>query len=373
MTAPAPFRLLVVDDEPLLLRSLCETLRDEGHETSGSTRGRAALDILRAGGVDLLLADLAMPEMDGIALLREALRIDPGLVVIIMTGEGTIGSAVEAMRSGASDYILKPFKLGALRLALERGLSMRALRRENLALEGRLRERAAELEAANRELEAFTRSASHDLRAPLARISGLAQLLGARFGRELPHEAAQWIGLIEEESLRMTALLDDLMRLSRLGRQTLRLETVDVALLVQEIAAEYAGRESVRMLDFRVGLLPPAWADRALLRQVFVNLLGNAVKFTRGRSLAVIEVGAEVAGSVEAYFVKDNGAGFDMAGAAAIFSPFQRFHRADDYEGNGVGLSLVERIVSRHGGRIWAEAAVDHGATFRFTLAAACG
>jgi two-component system sensor histidine kinase/response regulator len=370
MSDTRPARLLVVDDEAALMRSLCETLRDRGYEVTGFTSARAALVALREGAFDLLLADLAMAEMDGITLLREALQIDSLLVGVIMTGEGTIGSAVEAMRSGAYDYVLKPFKMGAILPVLQRGLAMRALRAENAELEGRLRERAAELEVANRELDAFTRSASHDLRAPLANVASISTLLTASFASQVPAQVLRWLREIDAESRRMMQLLDDLMRLSRLGRQPLDLQTVDVTSLVQDVVGELRQRESDRSIQVLVDPLPAASADVALLRQVFVNLLSNAFKFTRGREQASVHVGCETQDEGATYFVSDNGAGFDMANAAKLFEAFQRLHPQSRFEGSGVGLSIVHSIVQRHGGQISVQAAPERGALFRFTLTA---
>jgi signal transduction histidine kinase len=363
-------RLLIVDDEAALMRSLCETLRDHGYETVGFTSALQALEALRTSGFDLLLADLAMPEMDGITLLREALRIDGLLVGVIMTGDGTISTAVEAMRSGAYDYILKPFKIGAILPVLQRALAMRALRFENAELERRLRERATELEVANRELDAFTRSASHDLRAPLANVAGLSGLLSQRFEAQIPAQAARWVGQIEAEARRLIQLLDDLMRLSRLGRQALDLQPVDVTALVHEVADELRQREPGRSVQVQIAPMAVASADLALLRQVFINLLSNAFKFTRGREPATVQVGSDMRDGVAEYWVRDNGAGFDMARAGKLFGAFERLHQPGQFEGSGVGLSIVRSIVQRHGGEISAEAAPDQGACFRFTLAA---
>jgi len=363
-------RLLIVDDEAALMRSLCDTLRDHGYETVGFTSALQALEALRGGGFDLLLADLAMPEMDGITLLREALRIDGLLVGVIMTGDGTIGTAVEAMRSGAYDYILKPFKIGAILPVLQRGLAMRTLRAENLELERRLRERATELEVANRELDAFTRSASHDLRAPLANVAGISTLLSTRFGAQMPASASRWLQQIDGEVRRLIQLLDDLMRLSRLGRQALELQAVDVTALVHDVVGELRRREPERSLQVLVDTMPVASADPALLRQVFINLLSNAFKFTRGQEPATVHVGCDTQEGAAVYFVRDNGAGFDMAHAGKLFGAFQRLHQPAQFEGSGVGLSIVRSIVQRHGGEISAEAAPGHGACFRFALAA---
>jgi signal transduction histidine kinase len=362
--------LLVVDDEAALMRSLCETLTDRGYRATGFTSAKAALVALRRERFDLLLADLAMPEMDGITLLREALQEDTQLVGVIMTGEGTIGSAVEAMRSGAYDYILKPFKMSAILPVLQRALALRALRAEKAALEEQLRERATELEAANRELDAFTRTASHDLRAPLAAVASMSGMLAHVHAAELPEQAAYWVRTIDSEVRRMLDLVDNLMRLSRSGRQALDLQPVDVAGMVHGVVAELRAREPGRLVEVRVGSLPLASADSALLRQVFVNLLSNAFKFTLGREPAVIEVGGETGQRAPVYRVCDNGAGFDMARADKLFEPFQRLHRQAEFEGSGVGLSIVQRIVQRHGGRVWAESAPDRGACFFFTLGA---
>jgi two-component system sensor histidine kinase/response regulator len=365
-----PARLLIVDDEAALMRSLCDTLRDRGYETTGYTSAQVALEALRTGGFDLLLADLAMPEMDGITLLREALRIDGLLVVVIMTGDGTIGTAVEAMRSGAYDYILKPFKMGGILPVLQRGLAMRALRTTNAELEQQLRQRAAELETANAELDAFTRSASHDLRTPLANVASLGSLLSLRFGPQLPEQASSLLQLIEDEVHRMLQLLDDLMRLSRLGRQALDLQPVDVTALVHDVVDELRRREPERDLRVLVEPMPAALADLALLRQVFINLLSNAFKFTRGLEQASVHVGCDAHDGVAVYWVRDNGAGFDMASAGKLFNAFERLHPQAQFEGSGVGLSIVHRIVQRHGGQITAAATPGKGACFRFTLAA---
>jgi hypothetical protein len=309
-----------------------------------------------------------MPGMNGIELLRKALAIDPMLVGIIMTGEGTIGTAVEAMQSGALDYILKPFKLSAILPVLGRGLTMRRLRLENAALERRVREHAAELEATNRELDAFTRSASHDLRSPLNVVLGFSTLLVNELGPEISLEQRNWLANIERSAQRMSQLIDALMRLSRVGRQVLSLRVVDVASLVRSVVDELCQQQPQRRATLQFSELPQTVADAPLLRQLFVNLLSNAFKFTRDTKHPVIEVGFERHGEDQVFFVRDNGPGFDMSRSDRLFDAFQRFHRADQFEGSGVGLSIVKRIVLRHGGRIWAQAAPGQGASFFFTL-----
>jgi signal transduction histidine kinase len=360
--------LLVVDDEAAQMQALRDTLQDQGYDVVGCTSGEAGLVALRAETFDVLLADLMMPGMDGITLLRAALQVDPMLVGIIMTGAGTIGSAVEAMQSGALDYILKPFKLSAIVPVLARGLAVRGLRLENAALEHRVRERSAELEAANAELDAFTRTVSHDLRSPLHAIIGFAGLVTMKCDSLLPAEAQGWMAQIGRSAKRMNQLIDDLLRLSHLGRQTLVMEPVDLAPLVRSVAEELAQGQPQQQVTLHIDVLPQVQADASLVRQVFVNLLSNAYKFSRKTARPVVEVGCVVQGGEQVFFVRDNGAGFDMAHAQRLFGAFERLHSAEEFEGTGVGLSTVQRIVQRHGGRIWAEAEPGHGATFHFTL-----
>ena len=371
MSHPTPARLLVVDDEAAHMRALCDTLEDEGYEVVGCTNGEAALAALRRSPADLLLADLMMPGMNGIALLRAALEIDPMLVGIIMTGEGTIGTAVEAMRSGALDYILKPFKLSAILPVLSRGLLMRRLRRENAELERRLREHMVELETSNRELDAFTRSASHDLRSPLNIVLGFSSLLASVLGPTIPTEQRTWLLQIERAAQQMSELIDALMRLSRAGKQAMSLQPVDLAALVREVLDERSAEQALRGVTVHVGELPEVRADPALLRQVFVNLLSNAFKYTRHVDRPEIEVRFELLDDERVFSVRDNGPGFDMARAGRLFDAFQRFHGDQEFEGSGVGLSIVQRVVQRHGGRIWARAEPGKGAVFYFTLGAA--
>jgi PAS domain S-box-containing protein len=666
MSDTPPGKLLIVDDEAVLMAALRDTLRDEGYDTVGVTTGEEALAAMRNREFDIMLTDLMMPQIDGIALLRAALEIDPDLVGIIMTGQGTIATAIEAMKTGALDYVLKPFKLSAILPVLTRAMGVRRLRLENIhlreavaihqlsmaiaftfdfrtvlqmaadaayqqsdggevsimlptsdgkelyvaeargqnaealrgrrvpvdgpladwiarsrellekseemdgvrislnhplrslcagismpmlsggqfigvlnftsahphrrvhigqakalhvlgnaaasalkaatlhgqlaaaekryrrlaenaqdviyrfelvpqrrfayvnpavtvvtgyapeayyshpnlvfrlvhpedrrllenilrgefnrerpltlrwvrrdgtviwieqrnvpvrdesgrliALEGiardiserkraeqairqlnedleqRVLDRTAELEAANKELEAFSYSVSHDLRAPLRAIDGFTRLFQESCGEQITPENQQLLERVVISAQRMSQLIDDLLRFSRYSRQPLSKQTVPTGQLVRDTLQELRSREGGRNLDLRIGELPDCQADPALLKQVFVNLLSNALKFTRQREIAVIEVGSEERAGERVYFVRDNGAGFDMKYADKLFGVFQRLHSEDEFEGTGIGLANVQRIIQRHGGRIWAEAELDKGATFYFTL-----
>jgi two-component system, sensor histidine kinase and response regulator len=363
-------RILIVDDEERQMKALCETLRDQGYDTVGRPSGPDALAALDGAepAFDLLLSDLMMPGMDGIALLREALAADPGLVGIIMTGEGTINTAVEAMKTGALDYILKPFKLSAIIPVLTRALAVRRLRMENAALARDVRERTAQLEAANKELEAFSFSVSHDLRAPLRGINGFSKILLEKFSEEFPPDARKLLDNVITSAQHMEQLIADLLNFSRTGREPVVKQPVALSGLVSRVVEELATEREGRNVEIRVDPLPDCSCDPALLKQVFVNLVSNALKFTRPRPRALIEIGGGEEPREHLYFVRDNGVGFDMEYANNLFGVFQRLHRASEFEGTGVGLSIVQRIIHRHGGRIWAEAAVGKGAAFYFTL-----
>jgi signal transduction histidine kinase len=370
-----PPRILVVDDEAEQMRALCNILPDHGYQAIGFTNAEVALANLRSASYDLLLADLMMPRMDGISLLQAAKTIDPDLVGIIMTGEGTIVTAVEAMKSGALDYILKPFKLSVILPVLARALTVRRLSIENKELEASVRERTIELEAANkeleatnRELEAFSSSVSHDLRGPLTVIIGSAYMLLEDCAAQKSVDARQLLSSVLGSGERMMQIVDDLLRLSRLGRQPLSKQPVNVSALVGEVLEDLQREQRGRQVDVLADDLPDCVGDPTLLKHVFTNLLSNALKFTRERTNPTVEVRGRQQMGEKVYFVRDNGAGFDSQHAKQLFGAFQRFHSAEQFEGTGIGLSIAHRVIQRHGGRIWAEAEVDKGATLYFSL-----
>ncbi len=228
--------------------------------------------------------------------------------------------------------------------------------------------RARQLEETNRELEAFTSSVAHDLRAPLRHVDGFSRILVEEHGAQLSAEGRQLLGRVRHATQHMGELVDDLLNLSRVSRREVSPVVTDLNPLVREVVAGLEPACQGRRVDFRVGSLPFAECDPGLMRQVFANLLANAVKFTRPRDLAVIEVGQVEHNGCRAIFVRDNGVGFSMKYADKLFGVFQRLHRSEDFEGTGVGLATVQRIVQKHNGRIWAEAEVDRGAAFYFTL-----
>jgi signal transduction histidine kinase/FixJ family two-component response regulator len=531
-------RLLIVDDEEALMTALCNTLKLEGYAVSGFTSARAALAQLRERQFDLLLTDLMMPEMNGIALLHAAREIDLDLAGIVMTGHGTIDTAVEALRGGALDYVLKPFRLSNLLPVLTRALETRQLRTENIQLreavsiyelsraithglahdevlqrtvsaaaqqsdagavrilvptaagdelrvggtwgsnphwheeqrfpfdvavirwiaesreqlaawdgshdlatvfappfpgepvgvalpivaggnfygilrfsaksaqrrltpgqikaldilastaasafeaasllgqlrtlnqelEQRVHERTQELQAANSDLEAFSYSVSHDLRAPLRRVDGFCQMFIDEFGPGLTPEGRRILENVSAGTKHMSELIDALLRFARYSRQPLQTRAVQTEALVRRVVGNFNEQLQGRDVELQLGELPDCVADGALLEQVFTNFISNALKFTAGRPQARIEVASHQEGGEQVFFVKDNGVGFDMRYADRLFGVFQRLHKQSEFEGTGIGLSIVHRIVRRHGGRTWAESRLQEGATFYFSL-----
>jgi two-component system, OmpR family, phosphate regulon sensor histidine kinase PhoR len=242
------------------------------------------------------------------------------------------------------------------------------IQRLNTELEQRVIERTTQLEAANKELEAFSYSVSHDLRAPLRIIDGFSHFLLEEFSTQLPPDAQTYLEKISDNVRLMAQLIDSLLSLSRLTRQPLEKQTLNMVDLVRQVLSDLQTEQQGRKIEISIGELPSAQADPALLRQVWFNLLSNAIKYTRGREVAQIEIGCQTQDGHNVFFVRDNGAGFDMQHASRLFEVFQRLHSEKEFEGIGAGLAIVQRILHRHGGRAWAQAKVDKGATFYFTL-----
>jgi PAS domain S-box-containing protein len=255
-----------------------------------------------------------------------------------------------------------------LRARLRRERAQKALRTLNAELEQRVAERTAQFEAANQELEAFSYSISHDLRAPLRAIDGFARILDEDYTARLDDEGRRVLGTICGEARRMGQLIDDLLAFSRMSRQHVEPAQIDMTALAQAVFDECAAQAPGRQLQFKVQPLPPAQGDHAMLRQVLANLISNAIKYTRPRTVAEIEIGGRTEGGENLYYVKDNGVGFDMKHAGKLFGVFQRLHSEAEFEGTGVGLALVQRVIHRHGGRVWAEGKLNEGAVFYFTL-----
>jgi signal transduction histidine kinase len=542
MNESAPLaRLLIVDDEAAQLTALCDILGQEGYVTRGFSGGREAIAALREEPYDALLTDLMMPQIDGITLLRACHDVDPDLACIVMTGHATVATAVEALKAGALDYVMKPFNVSHILAVLTRALGTRRLRLENIqlreavsiyelaraitqgldrdeivertlaaaialtdaaaayllvpassaprsgdgelrlagaagaqplplaqtspgaqvldtwlarvsaelealpvrgsadalfehpfdtaiaaalpivtagslfgilgftstrprrrinvgqlktldvlcrtaatafagaelvsqlramneSLEQRVEERTRELEMANRDLESFSYSVSHDLRQPLSVVEGFCEMFRSQFSGSVPEEGQQMLDQIWAGTARMNKLISDLLHFSRMSRGPLDGVRVPLRELVLKVIAQLKTSLADRPLSVQVAELPDCFGDPALLEQVLINLLSNAFKFTAGREPAQVEVGTLRQGAETVYFVRDNGVGFDMRYAEKLFGVFQRLHTTQEFEGTGIGLSIVHRIVTRHGGRIWADSRLGVGTTFYFTL-----
>jgi signal transduction histidine kinase len=361
--------LLIVDDEVPQMHALADVLAREGYRTLACATAEEALRILGSEPCDVLLSDLRMPGTDGIELIRRAVERDPDLVAVLMTGHGSIASAVEAMRTGAIDYVLKPFRLEAMRPVLARALEVGRLRRHNRELQASLLERTRELEEANLELDAFAGRMAHDLQAPLRGIVGFAEILEDRAAAGLDAEQRGYLQRILAAGRRAEAMSRDLLAFARLGDSALKREEVELGEVLQEALRMTEPHLAGRALDAAIDPLPRAQVDASLMQQVFVNLLSNAIKFSAGADPVRIEVRCArdpALGHVLSF--RDHGVGFDPAFADRLFAPFQRLHGSNEFEGHGMGLANVKRIVERHGGTVWAESEEGKGACFHVSI-----
>jgi two-component system NtrC family sensor kinase len=385
-----PKKILAVDDSLTYLHELNDALKGEGYDVVMARSGEEAIELLAVQAVDCILLDLVMPGLGGHETCQRIKNapIVRDIPLIMLTALEDRASMIQGLGAGADDYIQKSSEFEVLRARVRaqirrkqfedenRRIREELLRRELEAAEARaahelFETRAAlvkELELTNGELEAFSYSVSHDLRAPLRAINGFSHILRRDFAPQLPVKAQGLLDLVITSAQRMNHLIDDLLLFSRMGRQPLVKRTVDIALLVRETVDELRQQQPERIVDVRFGELPDGVADMALLRQVLTNLLSNAFKFTRNTASAVIDISGERGVPENEYWVRDNGAGFDAQYASRLFGVFQRLHGDDEFEGTGIGLSIVQRIIQRHGGRVWADAEVGQGATFHFTL-----
>jgi len=384
-----PKKILAVDDSPTYLEALASQVRHEGYDLVLARSGQEALELLAVQPVECILLDLVMPGLSGQEVCRR-IKSTPAwrdIPLIMLTALEEQGAMIESINAGADDCITKSADFEMLKARLRaqlrrkhfedehRRIREELLHKEMEAAEGRAARELAETRAAlladlerkNEELESFSYAVAHDLRAPLRAIHGFARLLVEEHASTLDADGQRLLGVVCDNARQMGRLIDDLLALSRLGRKELDSVAVDMAAVAGGVVQELLRAEPDRCVSVRIGDLPPTSGDRGMLQQVFVNLIGNALKFTRHVAEPAIEIGC-TRGTEPAYFVRDNGAGFDTRFAEKLFNTFQRLHRAEEFEGTGVGLAIVQRIVQRHGGRVWAEAEPDRGATFFVAL-----
>jgi signal transduction histidine kinase len=354
------------------------TLRASGIDAEIVLAKKASefLGAIGRGGFDVILADNGVPGLTGLTALKKAREKCPSTPFICVSGHENEAQALASRQAGAWGFVAKDhlWQLAfAIPNAVQAAQAAAAPRNTREPKEGlttkRLAETKAQLEAVSKELETFTYSVSHDLRAPLRAISAFVQVLFEDCAGELDVTAREHLERIRSQSARMAALLEHLVRLARISRADLHKQKINLTELAEEIKARLEAAEPARRVEWRIQPRLEAEADPALMRTVLENLLGNAWKFTSKSATARIQFGAQPSadGSL-AYFVKDNGLGFDPPFAVKLFGPFQHLHSEADLRGAGIGLAAVQRIIHKHGGRVWAEGSPGKGACFYFTL-----
>ena len=392
--------ILIVDDNPANVKVIIDYLTEYGFQIMVARTGEAGLELARQDRPDLILLDVVLPGADGFEVCRR-LKADGRtrqIPVILMTILTSVEDKLKGFQAGSVDYITKPFQaeevLARVRIHLqlreltehleqkvaertealhsanaqlqrelaERKKAEEALRLLNMELDHRVLDRTAQLEA-------FSYSVSHDLRAPLRHIDGFLELLQKKIETALDEQGRHYMDNISKAAQKMGLLIDDLLIFSRMGRHAMSLGQVALEPLVRNIIRELEPDAAGRNIEWCIGDLPPVDGDGSMLQIVLDNLIANAIKFTRPREKARIEIRSLPDRDTETViYVRDNGVGFDMAHADKLFGVFQRLHREEEFEGTGIGLANVHRIIVRHGGRTWAEGKPDQGATFYFGL-----
>lgn len=380
MTEVRKQRILIVDDQSVHTVALCDVLRQYQFDAEGCASAESALELLRTQSFDLMLSDLNMPGMDGIALVKEALQIDPDLACIIMTGEGSIATAVRAMQGGALDYIVKPFKASSLLPVLARAQATRALRLANAELERQLRQNVMELAEANHRLEQartaaehanaeksrFLSNMSHELRTPLNGILGFAQILAADKLPATQLEKQRFARNIVQSGQHLLKLVNEILDLARIeaGKVPLAMEAVDLPTVLQECRMMVTPLAAKRDISLGFGEVPARslCADRTRLVQVLINLLSNAIKYNHDQGRVAVAC-TEAEGRLR-IAVSDTGPGLEPDQVQHIFQPFHRLGRDEEEEGSGLGLALTRRVVEAMQGAIGVESQPGQGSTF---------
>ena len=372
--------VLCLEDSPRDAEIMRELLIDAGYDLNIDCTAveKEFVSLLRSHKYDIILSDFKLPGFDGFTALRWSVEICPDVPFICISGTVGEETAVELLKKGAVDYILKDRLVrlpSAIQRALDEAKEKEARQRAekelvslNTQLEQRVIERTYQLEAANKELEAFTYSVSHDLRAPLRAVDGFSKFVLEDYENKLDSEGKRLLNLIRSNIQKMDQLITDLLALSRVTRGELSFSGIDMTQMAISMFKESAAPDVTDKISLTVDPLPEGYADPTYMRQVWTNLIANAIKFSSKKKKPVIKIGGSKENGFNVYFVKDNGVGFNPEYTHKLFGVFQRLHKSDDFEGTGVGLAIIQRIIHRHGGKVWAEGEEGKGATFYFSL-----
>jgi two-component system sensor histidine kinase/response regulator len=376
--------ILIIDDKPSNIYVLEKLLEKPDRVFLSATTGRNGLMLALENSIDLIFLDVQMPEMDGfeVAQILKSNKRTRDIPIIFQSAEmKERQSIMKGFEEGAVDYLAKPLdpeltkaKVSVLlqiqmqkKELIEKNSSLEKAEAEITKLNGELEKKIAELEMANKEMESFSYSVSHDLRAPIRSLEGYSKILIEDYASTMDSEANRVLQIIRNNARKMDTLINDLLEFSRLGKKEVQKSSINTEQLVRNIVSEISPVVN-NHAKVKFHPLPPANADYTLIKQVWVNLISNSLKYSAKKEEPLIEIGSQPQAYETIYYVKDNGAGFDMQYADKLFGVFQRLHKASEFEGTGVGLAIVQRIVLKHGGRVWGEGKPQEGATFYFSL-----
>jgi len=363
--------ILIVDDQETNTFLLTELLREEGFTNLvATTDSKQVEQLYREQNFDLIVLDLQMPAPDGFEIMARlrAVGKDIYLPILVLTVQTDPEYRLRALQSGAKDFLTKPFDRVEVVTRIRNMLEIRAIYNVMLEQNSQLSNNAVQLKAINKELESFSYSVAHDLRAPLRRLDGFSKLLLKDYEETLGESGKSLLDSICRQTKHMGSLINDLLCLSQISRNTLQRQKLDLSVIATGVINQLKEAEPQRSVYFETRPNLFVHADPGLMNIVLTNLISNAWKYSRTQERAHIQIGLENLNGKEVFFIRDNGVGFDMKYAENLFSPFFRMHSTIDYQGNGIGLATVQRIVHRHGGNIWAEAAPNKGATFYLVL-----
>jgi signal transduction histidine kinase len=374
----APISLLYVEDEKDARTILLSMLQAKfpSLQLTVAENGAEGFEAYSLFNSDILVTDISMPQMNGLQMARKIKEVNPEVQIIVLTGRTDTQYLLDSIDIGINHYVVKPVDNALLFAAIEKcidSISLKLKVKEQHShitdLNARLTARTEELEMLNRELEAFNYTVSHDLRTPLSVINGYCQVLTELCSSNLDSSCRSFVKEITNGVYQMNDLITTLLNFSKVNRFTLRKTNIDLSKIVAEVSNDLkVSDQDDRQVDFRISQNVTAIGDKTLLKLLLQNLIGNSWKYTSNKEMAIIEFGLSNINKKPVFYVRDNGIGFDSKHSIKMFTPFQRLNNGESFEGTGIGLATVQRIVHRHGGVIWAEGEVEKGATFYFTL-----